>query len=55
FGYRGTKTVNLSLLRKTLVSVSKIPLKHKDIQEMDINPFVINHTNGFVVDARMVI
>ncbi len=54
-GYRGTKPVNLSLLKKTLVSVSKIPLRHKEIQEMDINPFVINHTKGFVVDARMVV
>ena len=54
-GFRGEKPVNLSLLKKTLVAVSRIPLKHKDIQEMDINPFVINHTKGFVVDARMVV
>lgn len=54
-GYRGAKSVNLSLLKKTLVAVSRIPIKHQDIQEMDINPFVINTKKGFVVDARMVV
>ena len=55
FGFRGSKTVNIALLKKTLVSVSRIPLKHTDIQEMDINPFVINHKAGYVVDARIVV
>ena len=54
-GFRGEAPVNISLLKKTLVAVSQIPLKHKEIQEMDINPFVINHTKGFVVDARIVV
>ncbi len=55
FGYRGSERVNIPLLKKTLVAVSRIPLHHKDIQELDINPFVINHRKGFVVDARMII
>ena len=54
-GVRGKKGVNLDLLKDIVVKVSKIPLKHKEIKEMDINPFVINHKNGKVVDARMVI
>lgn len=54
-GYRGSETVNLKLLKKTLITISRIPLRHKDIEEMDINPFVINKKNGFVVDARMVV
>jgi acetyltransferase len=53
FGFRGKKKVNIDLLKKVIVKVSKIPLKHKDIEEMDINPFVINEKNGVVVDARM--
>ena len=54
-GYRGSAPVNLKLLKKTMVTVSRIPLEHKDIEEMDINPFVINDKNGFVVDARIVV
>lgn len=55
FGYRGQKKVNIEFLKKIIVKVSKIPLKHKDIEELDINPFVINSENGKVVDARMLI
>ncbi len=55
FGFRGETEVNIKLLKKVMVKVSEIPLRHKDIQEMDINPFVINDRKGFVVDARIVV
>jgi len=55
FGVRGRKSVNLDLLKDVVIKVSKIPLKHKEIKELDINPFVIDHNIGKVVDARMVI
>lgn len=55
FGYRGAEKVNVSLLKKILVRVSQIPLRHKDIEELDINPFVINMKKGFVVDARIIV
>lgn len=54
FGFRGSEKVNIKLLQKTMVRISQIPLRHKDIEEMDINPFVINAKQGFVVDARIV-
>jgi len=54
FGYRGSPPVNISLLKKTLVTISRIPLRHPEISEMDINPFVLSKQKGFVVDARMV-
>ncbi|MCH7568607.1 MAG: acetate--CoA ligase family protein [Nanoarchaeota archaeon] len=53
YGFRGKK-LNLEVLKKTLVNVSKIPLKHKNIQELDINPFILNDKEGRVVDARIV-
>ena len=53
-GYRGAEKVNLHLLKKTLVRISRIPLRHREIEEIDINPFVINNKKGFVVDARIV-
>ena len=53
-GFRGSKPVNMKLLKKTLVNVSKIPLNHKSISELDINPFIINEKTGKVADARIV-
>jgi len=52
-GTRGEK-LNLNLLKRVLVKVSHIPLKHKKIVELDINPFVLNDKVGRVVDARIV-
>jgi acyl-CoA synthetase (NDP forming) len=55
FGFRGMKPVNLNFLKKMLVAASKIPEQHPEIQELDINPFIINEKTGKVVDARAVI
>ena len=52
-GFRGSHAVDAAVLKKTMVAVSRIPSKHPEIQEMDINPFVIYDKKGFVVDARM--
>jgi acyl-CoA synthetase (NDP forming) len=54
-GFRNTKAINKEFLKKTLIKVSQIPLKHPEIQEMDINPFVINEKDGKVVDARILV
>jgi succinyl-CoA synthetase beta subunit len=54
YGYRGDKGVNIRALKKILVNASKIPLKHGDIREMDINPLMINERGGKVADARIV-
>ena len=53
YGFRGKK-YNLETLKKSLVSVSKIPLKYKKISELDINPFILNEYEGRVVDARII-
>lgn len=53
-GYRGEKGVNISVLKKMLVSVSKLPQKHKKLEELDINPFILNEKRGKIVDARAV-
>ena len=53
-GFRGKK-LNTSLLKRTLVKVSEIPLKHKNIQELDINPFILNEKEGKVADARIIL
>ena len=53
YGFRGRK-VNINLLKKAMVSVSKIPLKYKNIEELDINPFIFYGDKGHAADARIV-
>jgi succinyl-CoA synthetase beta subunit len=53
YGFRGSKKVNIPFLKDIMVAVSKIPLRHPEISEMDINPFVINDKGGCIVDAMM--
>ncbi|MBI3190713.1 acetate--CoA ligase family protein [archaeon] len=55
YGLRGSKPVNMKLLKKTLISVSKLPETVKKIEELDINPFIINDKIGKAVDARIVL
>ena len=54
-GFRGHPPANLPFLRNVIVDVSRLPLKHPEIEEMDIKPFVINEYTGVAVDARMVV
>ena len=53
YGARG-KQLNVNTLKRTIVEVSKIPLKNKSITELDINPFILNESTGFVTDARII-
>jgi len=55
FGVRGKEGVNMKKLESVVINISKIPMRHKEIKEMDINPFVINSKSGKVVDARMLV
>ncbi|MBI4448346.1 acetate--CoA ligase family protein [Candidatus Woesearchaeota archaeon] len=53
-GARGQKPLNIKILKEVLVKASKIPLRNLNLEELDINPFVLNSKDGCVVDARMV-
>ncbi len=53
-GFRGMK-VDLNDLKNSLVRISKIPQSHKDIEELDINPFTISEGGSFAVDVRAVL
>jgi hypothetical protein len=54
-GFRGEKPANMKILKNALVTASRIPEKHKDIEELDINPFIINDKTGKVADARIIL
>lgn len=53
FGARKEKPINRKLLVDILVKASKLPEKNKRIEELDINPFIINDKSGKVADARI--
>ena len=53
-GFRGMK-IDLEDLKKSLVKISKIPQKHKNIEELDINPFTLAESGSFAVDVRAVL
>ena len=53
YGVRGENSVNINLLKKILVQASLIPKKHKNIEELDINPLIINDKEAKAVDVRV--
>ncbi len=53
-GFRKTKSINLKLLKQLLIKTSRIPKRNKNIQELDINPLIINSKEAKVADARIV-
>ena len=53
YGVRGEKAVNINLLKRILVQASLIPKKHKNIEELDINPLIINEKEAKAVDVRV--
>lgn len=52
-GYRGDK-VNIDLIVKNILKVSKLAERYKEILELDINPLVVNSKSAKIVDARIV-
>lgn len=52
-GYRGQKPVNIDKLTEILVSVSKLIQKEKNIQEIDLNPVIVDQKRALVVDAKI--
>ena len=53
-GFRGEKAVNLKKVKQILVAVSKIPQKHPEIEELDINPLIASDKECKIVDARII-
>jgi hypothetical protein len=45
---------NIAELKKALISLSNVPKKYPHLQEMDVNPLILNHKYATVVDARMI-
>ena len=52
-GVRGKK-LNIKSVEKLLKKMSDLSKKHPSIQELDINPLVVNEKEAIVVDVRIV-
>lgn len=52
-GARGQKAINSKILKQILVKVSKLPQKYKKIEELDINPLMVNEKEAKIVDVRV--
>ncbi len=54
YGTRNQPSININKLKQTLVKVSQIPQKKKNILELDINPLIANEKDVIAVDTRIV-
>lgn len=53
FSARGKKA-NVAEIKNLLVHLSQLPTKRKSLQELDINPLIVNEKGAWVADARAV-
>lgn len=53
-GIRGEKPVDIKRIKNILLKLCKLSKKYKNIEELDINPLIVNHNNAEIVDARIV-
>ena len=48
------KHVNLKMIKKNLLKISNLAKKYPSIDELDINPLIVNEKEAVIVDARIV-
>ncbi|NOQ56228.1 MAG: acetyl-CoA synthetase [Nanohaloarchaea archaeon] len=54
-GVRGQPKANISKIKKAMVSVSRLVKDNPDIQELDINPLMVDSKRAVVADARIIV
>lgn len=52
-GYRDREPANLGAVVDALVRLATLVTDHPAIQELDINPFLVDHNGGVCLDARV--
>ena len=52
---RGARPADVASLRELLVQVSDLVARHREIEEMDLNPVIVREEGLTVVDARVVL
>ena len=54
-GYRGMPEVDIEAIQFLLVKFSYLVMDFPEIKEIDINPFTVDETGGFALDAHIVL
>jgi acetyl-CoA synthetase (ADP-forming) len=54
-GIRGLDPVDLEILSRSLVGLGRLGLEHADIQEIDVNPLIVQGSKPIGVDALVVL
>jgi acetyltransferase len=52
-GLRGEEKVNFDALIQIIMSVARLSTEHPEIQELDLNPVMVNAEGAAIVDARL--
>jgi len=53
-GIRGKKGINIKALEETIIKVSRMMQKEKNIEELDLNPVIATEKEIIAVDARII-
>ena len=53
-GYRNIPPADIETIKKILLRVSDMAEKYPEINEMDLNPIIVNDKEAKVVDARII-
>ena len=54
-GYRTKKKFNIEAIKKTLKALSQITQTYPQINELEINPLIVNEEGAFAVDYVVVL
>lgn len=54
-GYRGMEGVDIEAIKFLLYKFAYLVMDFPQIKEVDINPFVVDHTGGVVLDAKIIL
>jgi acetyltransferase len=54
-GYRGMKSADIESIQYLLYKFAYLVMDFPQIKEIDINPFVVDHTGGVVLDAKIIL
>ena len=54
-GYRGMKGADIEAIQYLLYKFAYLVMDFPQIKEIDINPYVVDHTGGVVLDAKIVL
>ena len=54
-GYRGMKGADIEAIKFLLYKFAYLVMDFPQIKEIDINPYVVDHTGGVVLDAKIVL